>query len=694
MLNSSFSPYWLILCVLAGLVYAGILYSKSKTPWTKNWNKLLFVLRFATVTFISFLLLEPFISSQVNQSENPKIVMVWDDSQSVSATVSSRALSSYREKLYEIKEKLIAAKTVDVEFINLQGEEISLIDSVQQNYEISPINEVLQQIDKRYDSRKLSEVILISDGIYNRGISPDYFAYPFKITTVGIGDTALKQDIEIQQLRYNKVAYQGNKFPLEAEIIQNGFIDREVKVRLVHQGKLIDSQMLKFTSNISVHKINFLIEATNNGFQSYAVEISALEEEFNKNNNAKSAYINIIEGKKKILLLSPYPHPDIKALRASVERNDNYEFDFAIAANGDAVSNQEIAESDLVILFHLPDVSASYKNVIDQTLAAKKAIWFISGANMNLNFHNEINQSVNLKRWTEIDEAFVYFNGDFKLFELNNEKLEVQSALPPASMPYAMHDFNPRAEVLMMKKVGKVETSQPVFAFYNDQDFRQATLLVEGFRIWRMAEYLNTGKYEFFDEWVSKTIRFLTTTDLNEQFKLFPIKEEFSDNENIIFKVELYNQVYDRIYGIPVSLQLKSDHDSTINYEFIPDRLKPDFEIGNLPAGVYQYQAKTTINSQNYSAAGQFIVTKFAVELQKLQADFSLLKRVAAKNEGKFYVIQQLDSLYQRLESTAYPKILKGDQTKTPLTDHTWLFTFILLLLFSEWFIRRYYGSY
>jgi hypothetical protein len=57
-------------------------------------------------------------------------------------------------------------------------------------------------------------VVLMSDGIYNAGISPLYSTFNFPVYTLGIGDTLQHVDVAIKNVSYNKIAYEGNKFPV------------------------------------------------------------------------------------------------------------------------------------------------------------------------------------------------------------------------------------------------------------------------------------------------------------------------------------------------------------------------------------------------------------------------------------------------------------------------------------------------
>jgi hypothetical protein len=691
MLNTTYSSYWLILFIILGLGYAYLLYSKKKTPWSPFWNKVLFVFRFLTVSFIGYLLLEPFIDVRKTESQPTSIIFLWDNSESVSK--SKVILQEYLRSLQELKEKLEDEKEVSIAMYGLEGNELSDVDSIKNDKKSSPLNSALKNITEEVNQELISEVVLFSDGIYNQGIAPDYYAFPYQLSTVGLGDTTKKQDLVLQQIRYNKVAYEGNQFPIEVDVLQSGFPGESTVVRLSKDGKLMEQKTIRFTEENELATIEFLVEANSTGFQEYRVDLTPLDNEFNPNNNSKNAYVNVVEGKKKILLLAPYPHPDIKALSASINQNDNYEYKMLIKGiDVEAIKNLE--EYDLAILFHLPHAEAAFDSEIKMLQKIGTPLWFITGPQLNFRRHNELNKSVDLRPSEEIDEAFAYINPKFELFELNNDQKDFLENLPPVYLPFANHQFHPLAKTFMMKQVGSVKTQQPVFVFYNEDEIRQATMLIQNVRIWRMTEYLNTQGHDLFDDWVMKTIRYLTANNEKDRFKVFPIKDAFADNEVVKFKVEMYNEVFDRIYGRPVRLTLKNENDSSFNYEFTPDRLQPDFELGDLPGGVYEYSASAIIRAKQFEVKGQFVVDEFNIESQDLQADFNLLRRLAQKNEGQFFKSNELEKLNTYLSSKDYPKVLSGKNEVSPINQHPLPYILIFLLLFSEWFIRRYFGSY
>lgn len=690
MLSSALSPYWIIVCLLIGLAYSYFLYAFGTKPWPKKWNSILFALRFLGVALIAYLFLEPFLSTRVSSAESSKIVFLWDDSQSLIGGLADDEVQQLWNSVTGRAKQLEDEKSVEVEILNLEGEVISAQDSIRQIATVTPLDPALKQISQRYENSLIAEVVLFSDGIYNRGISPEYFAYPFKVSTVGVGDTVEKKDVELKSLNYNKVSYEGNKFPIVAEVVQNGWEGQSTTIAIYNKGKLIESRTLNFQSDASVQSVEFLLEAKQKGFQSYSVRINPFEEEYNKNNNQQTAYINVVEGKKKIILLAGAPHPDIKALQKSVEQNENYEFYVAVEGLSEYIEQ----EYDLAILFHLPNEIASFQTEINQLAQKNTPLWFITSLGMNISRLNAINKSLQMQPWSDTDEAGANINPDFDKFDLTSDQKNQLKSLPPVNVPFGDYQINPRSETLFFKQIGSVKTDNPICVFYSDEQSKQATLLMDGFWKWRLVEHLNTGSFEFFDEWVSKSVRYLTTNNEKDQFKIYPSKEEYSNTDQVVFKVELYNEVYDRVYGLPVNLKITNELDSAFNYEFTPDRVQPDFILGSLPSGVYRYTGATEIGEKKYEVSGQFIVRDFEIEQQNLVADFELLKRVAAKNEGEFFQAGQTEQLFNYLNAKEYPEIISGDIQKKPLTENYWLYSLIFLFLFLEWFIRRYHGSY
>ncbi len=76
------SPGFVLLCIVAGVGYAWLLYT-SKHPWSVALNRVLFVVRAVVVFFLTFFLLGPIIRYAQNTYEKPVFVLLQDNSLSI-----------------------------------------------------------------------------------------------------------------------------------------------------------------------------------------------------------------------------------------------------------------------------------------------------------------------------------------------------------------------------------------------------------------------------------------------------------------------------------------------------------------------------------------------------------------------------------------------------------------------------------
>ena len=168
------SPWFILLCVLAGLIYSVTVYYKSKTPWTPWTNIILAILRFLFVFMICLLLLGPLIRQIFNTYEEPVIVLAIDNSESIAEVEQETSRNNLINQLKEI--------STDLEGLNYRTEIRTFnqklspdqIDSIHFNSNHSDLNLMLNNIQNDFESRNLSEVVLLSDGIYNQGSNPLY----------------------------------------------------------------------------------------------------------------------------------------------------------------------------------------------------------------------------------------------------------------------------------------------------------------------------------------------------------------------------------------------------------------------------------------------------------------------------------------------------------------------------------------
>jgi hypothetical protein len=175
------APEFILLCIVLGLAYAAVQYFKNKQhPWGNTLNWLLFSFRAIVVTFLAFLLLGPIVKQINNLFEKPLFVVLYDNSASVKETTDSISLKSVERKITETRD-LLENKGYEASLQTLKGDDIT--STIKFNATTSDLNSALKRIGSRYEGRNVAGVVLVSDGIYNAGLSPLYSSYNFPIHT-------------------------------------------------------------------------------------------------------------------------------------------------------------------------------------------------------------------------------------------------------------------------------------------------------------------------------------------------------------------------------------------------------------------------------------------------------------------------------------------------------------------------------
>ena len=125
-------------------------------------------------------------------------------------------------------------------------------DKVQQgiSYDFSEkqtdISELLSQLHDKFNNRNVGALIIATDGIYNKGANPVFQAknlnYP--VYTVALGDSTPQADIILSKIYYNKIAFLGNKFPVQISVEARKMKNQNSVVNVYSNGQKIFTQIL------------------------------------------------------------------------------------------------------------------------------------------------------------------------------------------------------------------------------------------------------------------------------------------------------------------------------------------------------------------------------------------------------------------------------------------------------------------
>lgn len=622
--------------------------------------------------------------------EDPIIVYVDDNSESVKASSDSALLYNYTNRRKNLISDLKSEYLVH-EY--LFGEDFRRNDNRDYNDKITDMSSVFTGLIDYYSNRNIGAVIIASDGTYNRGSNPVYLAEEtqFPVYTVALGDTIIRRDLIINNVSHNSITYLGNVFPVEIVVEAVKSEGLTGKLTISKEGENVYSKMIEFTSDHHFETVMAELEASEAGMEKYEIRIDPVDNESNIENNYREFYIDVIDSRQKVLILSDSPHPDIGAIKLSLEDNENYEVEhFNITR-----FNEQIDAYNLVILHQLPSRRLGQQSKLTDIQNSNIPVLVIIGPNSNLGAVSNMNAGISIiQRSRQFNSALSALNKSFSLFSIGDNFESFFILMPPLYSPFANYQSSPALNILAYQKIGDVVTDDPLIAFSNIADRKYGFICGEGIWRWKLNNYMREQNHDFFNELVSKIVQFLS---LKEDKSLFRVntKNIVYENEPLIFEAELYNKSYELINDPEVSMLITNEEGVSFNYEFSATSNAYVLDAGTFSPGDYSYKAKTRLDDEKYEISGKISVVELNIEAVNTVADHGLLYRIASETNADLFYPDELDAIAEAIKSRDDIKgIIYNHKEYTDIINWKWLFFLILVLLSFEWFVRKRSGSY
>ena len=675
-----------------GASYAALQYS-AKAPWSKQLNYALAALRFAVVSFLCYLLLAPSIKTTTTHTEPPTVVLAVDNSQSVELFTPKSVLSQATAGLTHLAETLRSKGfTVETRTLTPTSARQARPDSLRFSAPATDLDQLLSGTREAYDGRNLAGVVLLSDGLVNQGRSPAYSEFNFPIYSVAVGDTIPKRDLRLTGLTYNRVAFSGNKFPIEAELGFEGYAGGTATVELREGNRVLDTRRVALPAGRRRVRTSFQITAPAPGKRRYEMRIIPQPGEFTELNNIRTAFVEIVKGKLRVLLAGAAPHPDLKALRAAILANDNFDLTLALPGINPL---KAAADFDVAILHQLPAQGGVGNEILAQVKAKRTPAFYIIGAQSDLGAYNQLGTGLTIQaRSAQTDEVTPRPNPGFARFTTDEESTRRFAAYPPAPVPFGDFRLGAGAEAALWQQVGRVPTQKPLLVFGGPTDRRQATLVTDGSWQWRLSEAVeHDDKPEAYDRLIIRTLQLLTQNANKKRLDVYPTQDTFGTQDDVTMGAETYNAVFEHLYNQKIDLVLTDEKKQARRFSFANAEDGSALHLGPLPTGLYRYQARATLGGQSQQDAGELLVQSQPLEALESKADHNLLAQLSRRSGSRLYYPAQLDKLTQDILKANYKPVITTEEDLKDLINLKWIFFVILAFLSVEWAVRKYSGS-
>jgi len=690
------TTYWIpfllaILIASAGVVLLLYFRNKENSELNKNQVSLLSALRFLSFFLIAFLLLSPFIRSQQKIIQNPLIITAWDNSASIiSVEDSTTIISEISQMKKDISDELGAGyKLADYSF----GEKTELNRKLDFKEKKSDYSNLISTINNNHFNENVGALIVAGDGIYNEGENPvnltDNINFP--VYTIGLGDTTEVSDARVENIRVNRTAFSGNRFPVEADVHFTKLKGKPLKLSVIHNGKELQSTVITPPNDDYFETRQFIMEAGNPGLKHFSVQIQSVQNERNTKNNSAGFVINVLENKQKILILSDGPHPDVGAIENTLKLQKTYDVSVFTADP----YPQNLTDFNLIILNQLPTSGKSIAQVIEASEKNRIPLLFIVGNKTFIPQLNTLNQGAKISMLAGTsEEAQATLNPTYATFTLSEDFKEIIPRFPPLQVPFANFEMDPAFTPLFYQKIKNIETNKPLLATGTLNGRKIGFILGEGIWRWRMYNYYFTQNQDRFNELVNQLVQYLALRENEDNF-IIDYKPVYAEIDDVVLHAEVYNDAFERITSEEVNIKILNQDDEEFNFTF---DIKGDgyyLNAGHLPVGDYRFTAEVTIGNETFTENGSFTVTAVNLENVITRANHRVLFQLASQSGGKYYLPGQIENLVREIKNNSNVKpVTYFQEMVNELLNLRWIFFILLLLLSVEWFLRKYWGIY
>jgi hypothetical protein len=261
-------------------------------------------------------------------------------------------------------------------------------------------------------------------------------------------------------------------------------------------------------------------------------------------------------------------------------------------------------------------------------------------------------------------------------------------------VPFGELSFSPGIQTAVVQQVGTIKTSKPLIAFNEIRESKFGFILGEGLWRWRSTSYQQSESHDSFNELITKSVQYLASKEDKSLFRV-NAKNDFAENEDVIFDAELYNASYEFIAGREISMKIKNDEGKEFNYLFSSTGEMYQLNAGKLPVGNYSYEAKASSEGNVLSERGEFSVSPLQLEIIHTIADHRLLNQFARENNGIMVYPSAMQALVDEIRNKKeIVSVSYENKQLDELINFRWLCALILILLSTEWLLRKRAGTY
>lgn len=651
-------------------------------------------LRFVTLATIGLLLLNPLIRKVTEQKERPVAVVLVDDSRSMLMDGDSLAVAQAIPEWTAALKNNLEGKGYEPVVYRFSGDVVPENGDLEWQGDRTDLSAALNSIHDRYQHRNIKGAVLISDGRANRGVDPEFgVEWPAGVPlwTVGVGDTTDRPDRWIGEVACNRIAYLGNRFPLEAVVGYRGEQLEPIEVTVKAAGQIViqETWMPRRTKDIT--RFSWFLDATEVGTQRYEVSCSVGADERLVQNNRSAVYVEVLERRKTVVVAARAPHPDLGWIISALQEQDAYDVKVHYEKLQQEDLQSDLQSAELIIAHDLRAESDGLAKI----QASSAPVWWLAPGDASLSALSSLGIGIDFSPKGMNHRVHGKPTEGFTLFQWPDAASRAFRNEPPLVAPMGEWSLSPAWNPALQATLRDLVTEAPLMAFRSvSGDRRWAFCTGMGWWRWRMSEGLEDPTAPAMTAWVRSTVLLLTSDADVRRFRVQSPKRVATD-ENVQLRAELYDASLSPLLGGNIEMALTTPDGNVLNGVFVEGRAGYRLDWGRLPAGLYTWEASTILDGQSFTANGEIAVEASALEYTADRADHHLLLRLAERTGGSFLGSWEHEeasplSIANRMhEAMGAQPLVFEEVTLEEMVGLRFLLWCLLALIAMEWIFRR-----
>ena len=700
--------FLLLIPVALGLSYYA--YRQALGPERRGVRSALVALRSLALGLLLLILTEPILGLWSKEVVYPLVLILVDTSSSMATEEEGvqrlervravlrdgdfgRELGRSESLAYGFAEESYEILLDTLELVQTGGQATDLASSLRQS---------LEQIAER---KKLENILLISDGAHNLGEDPVRVAREIGVPvyTLGVGSDDGLVDIQIVQAKAAEIGYLGHNLNIEAELRSWGYKNRPIDVLLYEGKKEIGRQRLVLTGDNVVQKLSFDVLPNATGPHIYRLVVAAQKGEVSRENNEALVFTRILEERVQVLLVAGSPSPDLAFLYRSLALDSTIVVQTAVQKNSDSFYQRDfdlrkaLVDKDVLVLINPGPglLSGSMGNTIKEGVDSGVGLLFVGGPRTYKNWDPNMAVAEILPVATE--RRGVRFLSGAQALRLSPEgrhhpvvRLQqgatevggdpwMQMPPLPGYFPLASKS---RGAIVLVEGQGEGHPSFILSGSYG----KGKVIAALSAAFWRL-DLLSSGvggRPQTIRNFWRDAVKWLAIQMSAGRLRVSTERHIYRAGEKVIFAAQVFDEL------------LRPQNAATVQVELDKEGL--EFQLQDQGGGRYQGSwAGLAPGTHHYAASaygngfigedeGRFIVERHSVESVDVRADTVLLGEIARASGGRY---RALGEWREMLELLDLQKHLVEKSTVVSLWDQRWLVVIVVLLLGSEWFVRK-----